>query len=66
MKTQDVIDYFSKNGVTRGAQKRFAEECNITQQYAHKIVKSGEVPFAIQCELELRTRGKLKADRSLF
>lgn len=66
MNIDEVLDYFSKDGKRRGAQSRFAAACNITPQYASLIVKSGEVPFNIQCELQIRSDGQLKVDDELL
>ena len=66
MTPEDVKKYFSKDGKTRGAQARFAKACNITPQYASSIMKSGEIPFAFQCELQVRSDGLLKVSEDLL
>lgn len=66
MKPKDVLEYFSVNNKSHGAQSRFARAVNITPQYASYILRCDEVPFSIQCELELRTDGELKVDKSLL
>lgn len=67
MTPEQVLDYYSsKNGKRFGAQSRFARACNISPQYASLIIKSGEIPFNIQCELQVRTNGELKVDPELI
>jgi len=63
MTVSEVLDYFSLPTTTRGSQARWAKSCNISRQYVSQIVEGGEVPFSLQCELEIRTRGALVANR---
>jgi len=66
MTPENVLDYFTHDGKRRGAQSRFARAVNITPQYASTIINSGAIPFGIQCELQVRTKGQLKVDPELI
>lgn len=58
MQIQEVLDFFGKS------QTKVARALGIAQSNVSKWVKSGHVPELRQYQLQLLTKGKLKADKT--
>jgi hypothetical protein len=55
MTPNDVVTFF-------GSQVAVARAIGTTSQAVNKWIAQGQVPLGRQCQLQLMTRGKLRAD----
>lgn len=55
MQITQVLEYFGKS------QTKVALALDIAQSNVARWVKTGKIPYLRQCELQLATKGKLKA-----
>ena len=61
----ELLDHFAVDGQRHGAITRAARHIGCTRQYLSYVVNKGEIPMSLQYELEVRTKGALKADQEV-
>lgn len=59
MTPQQVFDYLDSEGISRG---EFSTRLGITEAAISKWGRSGSIAYDRQCQIQLETKGKLKAD----